>query len=171
MLPLHATQSWAFKPPSAAITMHLRVMPALQGQVLTLFTEYDDSGTWTSTVCGKEGWSHIFVSLGACQPTHATVLAILISQYDSDCSIMTCLWCLRSFLDLALTLQHGHGRASPHKLGHLHLAVSGIAPIKPDTNFSVFLAECPLTSRGLGVCPETDENAVIFTGWNLTYYS
>lgn len=76
---------------------------------------------------------------------------------------MTCLWCLWSFLNLPLNLQHRHGRASSRKLRHLHSAVSGIAPIKPDTNFFVLLAERPLTSRGLAFFPKTDENVVIFT--------
>lgn len=167
MLPLHTTQSWAFKPPPAAVTACLRVVPVLWRQGSTLFTEHDDSRTWTSTVCGKEGWSHIFASLDACQPALATALAILTSQHDSDCSIMTCLW---SFLNLPLTLQHGHVRASPHKLRHLHSAVNWIAPVKPDTNFSVLVAECLLTSRGLGFFPKTDENAMIFTGWHLVHY-
>lgn len=168
-LPLHAGQSWAFQPPSAAVTVCLRVVPALSRQVSTPSTEHDDSRTWTFTVCGREGWSHIFASLDACQPALATALDLLASQRDSDRSTVTRLWCFWSFLNLPLTLQHGQGRALPHKLRHLHSDVSWISPIKPDTNFSVLVAECPLTSRGLEFFPKADENAMIPTGQSLIH--
>lgn len=89
ILPLHAAQRWAFQPPSAVVPVCLWVMPALPRQVSTPCTEHDDSRTWTSSVCCKERWSHLFASLDGCQPPLAPSLAILTSQCNSDCSIMT----------------------------------------------------------------------------------
>lgn len=83
--------NWVFQPPSAAAAMCLQVVPALSRQVSTLFAEHDDSRAWTSTVCGKEGWSHILASLDVCQAALAVFLTVLISQHNSGCGITTCL--------------------------------------------------------------------------------